>query len=45
MPVHIGLGYSKTLSAGKLSIPLEVQIVVNPYQRRVHAGASIGLAF
>ena len=45
MPVHIGLGYSKSLTAGNLSIPLEVSLVVNPYRRMVLAGASIGLEF
>ena len=45
MPVHVGIGYGKTLSAGSLSIPLEFNIVVNPYRRAVIAGASIGVEF
>ena len=45
MPVHIGLGYNKSFKAGALSIPLEFSLVVNPYTRMVHAGASVGIEF
>ena len=45
MPVHIGLSYAKSFDLGKIEIPLEAFLVVNPYLRTCHAGASVGLAF
>ena len=45
MPVHIDLSYSRSFPVGDFSLPVEAQIVFNPWLRKCYAGASTGIAF